>query len=175
MPFLVGLSLLLAVLLGDPLPELFALSQPIIIVIAFFYILFLGGPLEEEFGWRGYALDRLQMKFNALISSVILGIIWGLWHIPLFFMPGQDIYRNVPILGFIAGAVFLSILFTWIYNNTGGSILAVLLFHTTSNLAQFVFPAIATTWGGLISVILNVVVVVIIIFVYGAKRMIREK
>lgn len=174
MPAIVGLSLLLAVLSGDPMPEIPVLSQPWVIIPAFFYILFLGGPVAEEFGWRGYALDRLQKYYNALVSSVILGIIWGLWHLPLFYMEGQDIYRNVPIWGFILGTIFLSILFTWIYNNTGRSILAVLLFHTMSNLSHFIFPAMATTWGGLYSVILNVIVVILVLVIWGPKRMVRE-
>lgn len=174
MPAIVGLSLLLAIFSGESVPAIPFLSQPFIIIPAFFYILFLGGPLAEEFGWRGYALDRLQVKYNALTSSIILGILWGLWHLPLFFMKGQDMYRNVPIWGFILGTVFLSILFTWIYNNTSRSILAVLLFHTTSNLAHFIFPAMATRFGGIYSVILNIVVVVVILIVFGARRMVRE-
>ena len=112
MPAIVGFSLLLAVLSGEPAPELAVLSRPWIIIPAFFYILFLGGPLQEEFGWRGYALDRLQEKYNALVSSVILGFIWGLWHLPLFFMPRQEMYYNVPIWGFILGTIFFSIIFT---------------------------------------------------------------
>jgi len=173
MPAIVGLSLLLAVLGGEPLPEVPVLAQPWSIIPAFFYILFLGGPLAEEFGWRGYALDRLQTRFNALVASIILGVVWGLWHLPLFFMPGQDIYRNMPIWGFILGTVFFSILFTWIYNNTGRSILAVLLFHTVGNLAHFIFPAVATTWGGLYSLVLNVVVVIIVVAVWGPRRLAR--
>ncbi|MCX8174381.1 MAG: CPBP family intramembrane metalloprotease [Thermoplasmata archaeon] len=174
MPCIIGLSLVLAVLAGDTMPEFTVLAQPWIIPIAFLYIFFLGGPLCEEFGWRGYAQDRLQKHFNALVSGIILGVIWGLWHIPLFFMENQDIYRNVPIWGFILGTVFLSILFTWIYNNTGGSILAVMLFHTMGNLSHFVIPAMYTTWGGLFSVILNIIVVVIIVIIWGYRKMVRE-
>jgi len=173
MPAIVGLSLLLAVLSGEPVPEMPALAQPWIIIPAFFYILFLGGPLAEEFGWRGYALDRLQARLNALVASVILGVIWGLWHLPLFFMPGQDIYRGMPIWGFILGTVLFSILFTWIYNNTGRSILAVMLFHTMGNLAHFVFPAVATTWGGLYSLVLDVAVVIVIVALWGPRRLAR--
>jgi hypothetical protein len=145
------------------------------IIPAFFYILFLGGPVAEEFGWRGYALDRLQVRYSALVSSIILGVVWGLWHLPLFFMQGQDMYRNAPVWGFILGTVFLSVLFTWIYNNTGKSILAVLLFHTMGNLSHFIFPAMATTWGGLYSVILNTVVVIAVLTIWGPKTMIRQK
>ena len=175
MPAIVGFSLLLAVLNGQPAPEIPILAQPWVIVPAFFYILFLGGPVAEEFGWRGYALDRLQTRYNALVSSVILGIVWGLWHLPLFFMKGQDMYHNIPIWGFILGTIFLSIMFTWTYNNTGRSILAILLFHTMGNLSHFIFPAMSTAWGGLYSLILNVVVVIVVLVIWGPKRMVREE
>ncbi|MBC7081629.1 MAG: CPBP family intramembrane metalloprotease [Thermoplasmatales archaeon] len=171
MPLIVGLSLLFAVLGGEN-AGIQVLSQPWIIIPAFFYILFLGGPVAEEFGWRGYALDRLQARYSAFLSSFFLGIIWGIWHLPLFFMKGQDIYHNVPILGFISGTVLLSILFTWIYNNTGGSILAVLIFHTMGNLSHFIFPAMATSLGGLYSVILNLIAVITILVIFGPKRMV---
>jgi len=175
MPAIVGLSLLLAVLSGEAAPKVPVLSQPWIIIPAFFYILFLGGPLAEEFGWRGYALERLQINFNALFSSVILGIAWGFWHLPLFFMPEQEIYRNIPIWGFILGATFFSIPFTWIYNNTNRSILAVLLFHTMGNLSHFIFPTNATKLGGLYSLILNILVVIVILLIWGPKRMVRNE
>lgn len=175
MPAIVGLSLLLSVMTGDTLREIEAFINPLIIVPAFIYILFLGGPVGEEFGWRGYALDRLQARFNDLNSSVLLGIVWGLWHLPLFFMEDQEIYRNVPIIGFILDTILLSILFTWVYNNTNGSILAILLFHTTGNLAHFIFPAMATNLGGLYSVILNVIVVTLVLIIFGPKRLVRER
>jgi len=104
--------------------------------------------LEEEFGWRGYALDRLQAHYSALLSSVFLGIVWGLWHLPLFFMSGQDIYHSVPIPAFILGTIFLSILFTWIYNNTGRSILAVLIFQHDGESISFYLPRNGNiSWG----------------------------
>jgi len=174
MPSIVGLSLLIAIILGETPPSVPIASQPWIIIPAFFQILFLGGPVAEEFGWRGYALDRLQKRFNALWSSVILGIIWGIWRLPLFFMKGQDIYRNVPFIGFIMGTIFLSILITWIYNNTGKSILAVLIFHTMGNLAHFIFPAMGTQWGGLFSVILNILIVSIILIFWGPQTLTRN-
>ena len=169
MPAIVGLSLLLAVLSGDSLPEMPVLTQPWTVIPAFFYILLLGGPLAEEFGWRGYALDRLQARFGALVASVTLGLVWGLWHLPLFLAPGDDPYHTMPFWAFVLGAVLFSILFTWIYNNAGRSVLAVILFHTTGNLAHFIFPAVATTWGGLYSLVLNVVVAILIVAFPGAS------
>ncbi len=174
MPTIIGLSLLLAVVLGEPMPEMVVLSQPFVIIPAFLYILFLGGPVEEEFGWRGYALDRLQSNFNALVSSIILGFFWGLWHLPLFFMSRQEIYYNIPFWGFVFGTIFFSMIFTWIYNNTNGSLFAALMLHTTGNLSHFVFPLTKTTFGGIYSLILNIVVVIAILLFYGPNKMVKK-
>ena len=99
-PIIHGGALLLAVVGGASFPELFWLSDPLLIVVYFVTALLFQGPLQEEFGWRGYALDRLQARFNALGSSVILGFMWGLWHLP-YFLIGTDViylYGFVPLL-----------------------------------------------------------------------------
>jgi len=78
MPAIVGFSLLLAVLSGEPVPEIAVLPQLWVIIPAFFLHPLFRRPFAGRFGWRGYALDRLQEKYNALVSSVMLGFIWGL-------------------------------------------------------------------------------------------------
>ena len=94
-------------------------------------------PFIEELGWRGYLLDRLQEKNSVLVSSLILGILWSLWHLPTFFI--RDSYQSSLGIGtpafwlFFAGIVPLTFAFTWIYNNTGRSTLAVILFHSMVN------------------------------------------
>jgi hypothetical protein len=88
------------------------------------------GPVSEEIGWRGYALDRLQMRLSPLATSVLIGVVWGLWHLPLFFIPGStQAESNFPFTGFLVGVTALSILFTWAHNNTGGSIWTAVFFH----------------------------------------------
>jgi uncharacterized protein len=88
------------------------------------------GPLSEELGWRGYALDRLQTKWNALTSSLIVGLGWGLWHAPLFAMVGTSQHElALPYIGFVVNLMVLSILFTWLHNNTAGSIWTAIFFH----------------------------------------------
>jgi membrane protease YdiL (CAAX protease family) len=119
----------------------------------FVRVLFLGGPLEEELGWRGFALPRLQAQRTALDAALALGLIWGLWHIPLYFVPGTGQYetaREATSLGFTIGAfvvwtIGLSILFTWLYNETNGSLIVAILFHASVNLGSFVPAAVGST------------------------------
>jgi membrane protease YdiL (CAAX protease family) len=171
-PIITGGALLLAMLSGESLPELSVLSNPFLIAVGFVYIFFLGGPFQEEWGWRGYALDRLQARWDALISSLILGVIWGSWHLPLFFISGT-IQSQTPIWGFMILILCGTILFTWLYNNTGGSILAAMLFHTMNNLSFFIFPTLETILGGLYLLILNVVFATAILIIWGPKTLVR--
>ncbi len=107
---------------------------------------FLFGPLPEELGWRGYALDRLQARCNGLTASLILAAAWAVWHVPLFFIP--DTYQQA--LGFGTAAFWLfmaeifpyTLLMTWVYNRTGRSTLSAILFHFMINFSgQFLDPA----------------------------------
>ncbi len=88
------------------------------------------GPLSEEIGWRGYALGRLQTQWNALASSLIVGLIWGLWHLPLFMMLGTSQHElEIPFFGFLIGLMASSILYTWIYNSTKHNLWSAILLH----------------------------------------------
>ena len=99
----------------------------------FSYILLAGGGVDEELGWRGYALPRLQQRHGALIASVILGLVWAGWHIPAWFTPGsgQDAI-SFPV--FVVSVTAAAIIFTWLYNSTGGSLPVVILAHTVFDL-----------------------------------------
>lgn len=87
----------------------------------------------EELGWRGFALPMLQSRYSALVASLILGILWGVWHIPLFVSGAMP--AELPIVAFFVEIVAISVVYTWIYNNTGGSLLFVTLFHVFENTA----------------------------------------
>jgi len=119
----------------------------------FVRVLFLGGPLGEELGWRGFALPRLQARHTAYRASLLLGLIWGVWHIPLYFVPGTGQFDTVSggthpafaIGAFVVWTIGLSILFTWLFNETRGSLIVVVLFHTSINLGAFVPAAVGST------------------------------
>lgn len=98
------------------------------------------GPIAEEVGWRGFALPRLQQRYGPLVGTLILAGFWGMWHLPLFlFVPG---YNGAGegiggiVLAFSLFLVFclpLTILFTWVFNGTHGSLLMVTILHTVNN------------------------------------------
>lgn len=101
-------------------------------------------PLLEELGWRGYALDRLQMNWSALGASLILGVVWATWHLPLFFIGGTFQAEAVGFgtLGFwlfMVGTVALSVAFTWVYNHTSRSILGIIVLHGWVNFTAEAF------------------------------------
>ena len=89
------------------------------------------GPLWEEPGWRGFALPRLQAQYGPLVGTLILGILWALWHLPGF--PGG--WMTGSIIALILSSIAFSIIMTWVYNNTRGSILLMILLHSSSNAA----------------------------------------
>lgn len=96
--------------------------------------------VAEEFGWRGFALPRLQSLYGSLGATLIIGPIWAMWHLPMFFIPGSPQYsENVPasLLVYTLLVVCISVMLTAVYNRTNGSVLACMLFHAFLNIAAF--------------------------------------
>lgn len=90
----------------------------------------------EEVGWRGFALPRFQVKFNALTSSIMLTVFWAVWHWPLFFYrQGYTSMDFAGIFGWIMSLLTGSVLLTWLYNASQGSILICAVFHSTIDIA----------------------------------------
>jgi membrane protease YdiL (CAAX protease family) len=170
-------ALQLNILLGGtarPLPPGGFLALAMNVLVMFIVSGLVNG---EEFGWRGFALPRLQAKYNALTSSLILGAVWTLFHLPLFFTRGGGAggnMSNTPMLAFLFFVLAGSVLVTWLYNNTRGSVLFAYLFHAASNTWPGIFAS--TTPGGLIfwmhAAVLGVAAVIVII-VYGPSRLSR--
>jgi len=98
------------------------------------------GPVGEEFGWRGYALPKLQSKYGPLIASLVVGALWGIWHLPSFFAPQgviSAIYIDVGlifILVYTLGNIANSIFMTWLYNkSTASALVAGIIWHAAIN------------------------------------------
>jgi membrane protease YdiL (CAAX protease family) len=127
--------------LGGQPPDLAALVAvgPLVLLQAFYFVIFVALP--EEIGWRGFALPRLQARHGALASSVVLGAVWAFWHLPLFFNP-STLYADLPFALFVAWVVPLSVLITWVYNSTGGSVLMVVLLHAFVNASSPMWRAV---------------------------------
>lgn len=178
-PLITGFSMLGVMLSGGVTPDLTVIYQPWLILSNFVYIFFLGGPIQEEFGWRGYALPRLLERYSALISSVVLGFIWAVWHLPLNFMYWFGPQYQLGISMFFSTIVlfvFVSILFTWLYNNTGGSVFAALIFHTMLNLSSYVlFPIFETESGPAFYFMSIIAVSSAVLGVFGWKNMVMKK
>jgi membrane protease YdiL (CAAX protease family) len=92
------------------------------------------GPLAEEAGWRGFALPRLQARYNALVSTLILGVIWWAWHIPLYFQ-AESSQLGIPVPVYLMLVVTVAIYMTWLYNNTRGSLIITVLAHFCFNMS----------------------------------------
>jgi membrane protease YdiL (CAAX protease family) len=130
--------------------------------------------LREEYGWRGFALPRLQERFGALKASVFIGALWTLWHLPIV----PFVRMGLPGLGrfavFSLEVVALSILMTWVYNHTAGSLLPPVLYHAAYNLtlSGLGIPAIVPLW--LTYLALTWVVVAVVVWRCGAARLSRR-
>jgi membrane protease YdiL (CAAX protease family) len=114
-------------------------APSIIIAIPYFFLMLIIGGGQEEFGWRGYAQEPLQERFGILPSSLLIGIIWGIWHLPLWVMPG-DGHSTYPFIAFLIMTTSISIVYAWIYNSSGKKLIVAILFHAMSNTAAPLLP-----------------------------------
>ncbi len=131
-PALLALTLLIGRASGEPL----VLAAAPASIAPFLLQVLQQGPLPEELGWRGFALGRLQARLDPARASLMLGAIWGLWHVPLFFTShyGHAVGSSWFWL-FELQVLATSVVMTWLFNNTRRSTLAAVVFHFTANLA----------------------------------------
>ena len=141
-----GLAAAIHLGLGGTLPASPAAGHVLLTAVNFVLIMFVGGPVGEEFGWRGYALPVLQDRVGWRTASFILGVVWAVWHLPLFYIPGT--VQNHLAMGLYAvSAIASSILFGWLFNRTAGSVLPVLVLHTAVNAWSGVIPVMVMPDG----------------------------
>jgi membrane protease YdiL (CAAX protease family) len=152
---------------GQAYPVFFSYDPPWS-AISMFIIAFIFNGMFEEFGWRGYVLPRFQARWNALASSLVLGVIWAGWHIGQWFVPGSHLYQR-SFWSWGLGTILLSILMTWIFNNTKGSVLAASLFHGMVNTGTFWFQM---DW---LYYAIELLAVILIVIIFGPKNLVRQK
>jgi membrane protease YdiL (CAAX protease family) len=108
-----------------------------VMVAATFFSTVIGGQAGEEIGWRGYALPRLAGRLGLGPASIVLGVIWALWHLPLFYLPGANTYgQSFPT--YMLGVIGVSVAIAWLYWRTRGSLLLTMLMHSAINNTNFV-------------------------------------
>jgi len=123
-----------------------ATLSPLFLLALFVYVFFLGGPLGEEPGWRGFALPRLQRRYGPLVGSLILAPLWAFWHLPIFWVPAWNYPPTIlNIVMFVIAATAFTIVMTWVFNNTKGSLFIAILVHaafdTVLAILNGLFPA----------------------------------
>ncbi len=148
------------------------LTTPWVLIPVFLQTFLIGGPLGEEMGWRGYALGQLQNRWSALTSSLVLGVIHACWHLPIWFVVGPG-GRDMPFLLFATNVVTQTVIYTWLFNNSKGSLWPVMLFHTFQNMVLFNAFGSQVGFAAFAVVFLGGVVAIVLIF--GPKRLVREK
>lgn len=123
-----------------------ALQLVTLITVSFLYGFVFTGGLNEETGWTGFALPRLQVRYNPFIASIVLWFFWILWHIPMqvtgFWNPDLTSFIRVLI-----GTFFARFMFTWLYNRTNGGILVAMIFHVSANTSFMFLPATHVQMG----------------------------
>lgn len=113
--------------------------SPIIMTIPYFFLMIFIGGGQEEFGWRGYAQKPLQERFGVVPASLLIGVVWGFWHLPLWAMPG-DGHSTYPFIAFLIMTTSISIVYSWIFNASGQKLIIAIFFHAMSNTAAPLLP-----------------------------------
>ena len=188
-PLLITLGAIsLHVLLGGQPPSLGLLigTLPTLLIVVVYMMLTVA--LGEEVGWRGYALPALQARYSALLATLILGVLWALWHLPVFFNP-DTLYSNLPFVLFLAYIIPFAVLITWVFNSAGGSVLMAIFFHAVLNASGELWKTIpeysvkpaSAAEAVAVNVHINLmpaivlwVAAVVVVFVYGATNLSRR-
>jgi uncharacterized protein len=169
MPLIYLLTYGVVRLMGLPLPdEPFIPFLLVPLLFALFFVLAIG----EQVGWTGYATDPLQDRWSALTTGIILGLVTAIWHlVPLIQMGRTPTWMAWWALGSIS----IQILTLWLYNNTGRSLFATIVFHAMFNVSYALFPNYGSHWDPAVAGVITAIVAVIVTFLWGSKTLARYR
>lgn len=172
---LVPLLFVIALLAGNaffhtPLKNLLVTASPIVVPVSFVWLMFINSG--EEIGWRGFALPRLQeLVKSPVYASLVLGIFWSAWHLPIYLVPGQS---SIPLSLFLFFTTGLSFIYTVLFNKTGGSLFSVVLLHASTDVVPRIIDITVfsnPTW--LVFGILVWVSAVVLTFLFRKEKYIK--
>jgi uncharacterized protein len=131
---------------------------------------------SEDLAWRGFVLTRLQTRHSALVASLIIAPVWTAFHLPFFFLP-HGLQATIGFPAFLVQLVGLSILFTWLFNSTRGSVLLCMLLHASQNTWTTVFapPTADAAISGWVYSALIVIAAVVVVAFFGPARLSRRR
>jgi len=163
-PFLFMLAYGFTALTGESIPNSLipVVTGPIAFLVFFIF------ALMEEIGWMGYAIDPMQNRLNALRSSLILGTIWAIWHIPFYVFAGFD---TLWIVGQLISLIAVRVIIVWIYNNTFKSVFATIVIHTVYNVCTVTVPIFGEQFGHLITSIIILITALIVAFLWDSDSL----
>ncbi len=159
---------------GTP-PDVFEPVTPGVLIVLFILAL-VTGAMGEELGWRGFALPRMQSAMSAFTASVILGTIWGFWHLPLWFA-GLG-WEDMSFALFTYNCVAISVVMTWVCNNTNGNMLLITLMHLSYN---FGWNLMNLAWQVpmdktlVYQAIMLTIYAIVVLIIYGPDRLSKNQ
>lgn len=137
-----------------------------------FFLVYFVGAAGEELGWSGYVIYPLQNRYGALRASIILGFVWAMWHI----IPWSQAHQNTNwIVWQLLSTVLLRVIMVWLFNNTGKSVFAMVLFHTMINISPYFIPNYGSNYSPFIFCILLIITAFIICLLWDGKTLVRYK
>jgi hypothetical protein len=149
---------------GGVVPE----PQPSPLSVFIFFFVYFIGAIGEEVGWSGYIIDPLQNRYGAFKASLMLGAIWAVWHI----IPWSQAHQNTAwIVWQSIATVFLRVIMVWLFNNTGKSVFAMVLFHTMINISPYLIPDYGAHYDPLVFTILLLLITIAITWLWGTKTL----
>lgn len=167
MPAIMLLSYLVMRFMGKPLPE----PHISVLAIPLFFVMFFIAAVFEEAGWMGYAADPMQHRWGASGAGILMGSIWGMWHLAGWHF--QTHHTATWTAGQFISTVALRIIIFWLYDNTGKSVFAAVLFHDMMNVSEFLFPNYGSHYDPVITGVITAILAAVVTFLWGPRTLAR--